>query len=177
MLRLNSQQYRAQIGCERPPNKARQTESVLLRMLAPRARASGERSIHRLLWPVFRPRDPAVQAVCQVVAVGEQGVLQIKAPTRLDDPVDGADTIISTCLALLKERQTTRDDYREMVQLTVVFGGEVDMNIRKPGAYHCARRTAKVIYTLKITLFRERFALNELKQRALIRFRTFIVTT
>ncbi|KAG0714162.1 hypothetical protein GWK47_001666 [Chionoecetes opilio] len=77
----------------------------------------------------------------------------------LDDPVDGADKIIATCHALLKEKQP-RDDYREMVQLTIiVLGGEVEANIRKPGAYHRARWMAKVIYTLKITLFREEFAL------------------
>ena len=52
----------------------------------------------------------------------------------LDDPVDGADKIIATCHALLKEKQP-RNDYREMVQLTIiVLGGEVEANIRKPGA-------------------------------------------
>ncbi|KAG0700640.1 hypothetical protein GWK47_025517 [Chionoecetes opilio] len=95
----------------------------------------------------------------------------------LDDPVDGADKIIATCHALLKEKQP-RDDYREMVQLTIiVLGGEVEANIRKPGAYHRARWMAKVIYTLKITLFREEFALTKHEKRELIRFTTFIVTT
>ncbi|KAG0710556.1 hypothetical protein GWK47_022574 [Chionoecetes opilio] len=92
----------------------------------------------------------------------------------LDDPVDGADKIIATCHALLKEKQP-RDDYREMVQLTIiVLGGEVEANIRKPGAYHRARWMAKVIYTLKITLFREEFALTKHEKRELIRFTTFI---
>lgn len=95
----------------------------------------------------------------------------------LDEPVDGADKIIATCHALLKEKQP-RDDYREMVQLTIiVLGGEVEANIRKPGAYHRARWMAKVIYTLKITLFREEFALTKHEKRQLIRFTTFIVTT
>ena len=99
------------------------------------------------------------------------------SPKPLDDPVDGADKIIATCHALLKKQQP-RDDYREMVQLTIlVLGGEVEANIRKPGAYHRARWMAKVIYTLKITLFREQFALTEREKRALIRFTTFIVTT
>ena len=95
----------------------------------------------------------------------------------LDDPVDGADKIIATCHALLKEKQP-RDDYREMVQLTIiVLGGEVEANIQKPGAYHRARWMAKVIYTVKITLFREEFALTKHEKRELIRFTTFIVTT
>ncbi|KAG0712242.1 hypothetical protein GWK47_018916 [Chionoecetes opilio] len=65
-----------------------------------------------------------------------------------------------------------------MVQLTIiVLGGEVEANIRKPGAYHRARWMAKVIYTLKITLFREEFALTKHEKRELIRFTTFIVTT
>ena len=99
------------------------------------------------------------------------------SPKPLDDPVDGANKIIATYHALLKKQQP-RDDYREMVQLTiVVLGGEVEANIRKPDAYHRARWMAKVIYTLKIILFREQFALIEREKRALIRFTTFIVTT
>ena len=99
------------------------------------------------------------------------------SPKPLDDPVDGADEIIATCHALLKKQQP-RDDYREMLQLTIiVLGGEVEASIRKPGAYHRARWMAKVIYALKITLFREQFALTKHEKRSLIRFTTFIVTT
>ena len=63
------------------------------------------------------------------------------------------------------------------MQLTIlVLGGELEANIRKPGAYHRARWMAKVMNILKITLFREQFALTEREKRALIRFTTFIVT-
>ena len=73
------------------------------------------------------------------------------------------------------ELDTSRDDYREMAQLTViVLGGEVEANIRKPGACHRVRWMA---YALKIILFREQLALAEHEKRALMRFTKFIVTT
>ncbi|KAG0714828.1 hypothetical protein GWK47_013355 [Chionoecetes opilio] len=81
-----------------------------------------------LLRPVFRPRDPAVQAVCEVVAAREPA-----SSKPLDDPVDGPDKIIATCHALLKEKQP-RDDYREMVQLTIMgLGGVLALTKHEKG--------------------------------------------
>ncbi|KAG0723483.1 hypothetical protein GWK47_005486 [Chionoecetes opilio] len=136
-------------------------KSAPLRLPAPRARASGGRSIHVCFGP-FLPA-PEIQLFKRFV---KWWPLANQASSKpLDDPVDGADKIIATCHALLKEKQP-RDDYREMVQLTIiVLGGEVEANIRKPGAYHRARWMAKVIYTLKITLFREEFCAHQARRR------------
>jgi len=50
-----------------------------------------------------------------------------------------------------------RDDYREQLQLSLVFLGSVSeahVHIRTPGAIHRARWMAKLIYSLKIPIFR-----------------------
>src|SRR6218665_3842655 len=53
-----------------------------------------------------------------------------------------------------------RDDYRELLQLSLVFLGavsEAHVNIRTPGAIHRARWMAKLIYSLKIFILRSQF--------------------
>jgi len=50
-----------------------------------------------------------------------------------------------------------REDYRELVELTIIFLGGVPprgISLRIPGAIHHARWMAKAIYCLKIFLFR-----------------------
>ncbi|KAG0716806.1 hypothetical protein GWK47_008772 [Chionoecetes opilio] len=76
---------------------------------------TGERTaIHRLLRPVFRP--PEIQLFKRFV---KWWPLANQASSK---PLDGADKIIATCHALLKEKQP-RDDYRERVQLTIIVLG------------------------------------------------------
>lgn len=51
-----------------------------------------------------------------------------------------------------------RDDYRELLELTLMFLGGVPprgVSFRKPGAIHRARFMARLIYALKIYLFRD----------------------
>lgn len=53
-----------------------------------------------------------------------------------------------------------RKDYRELLELTVIFLGGVPHRgifLRVPGAIHHARWMAKAIYCLKIFLFRSHF--------------------
>lgn len=61
----------------------------------------------------------------------------------------------------LKEQQS-RADYKEFVELCLLFLGAADetVELRKPGACHHARFMAKAIYSLKILLLRESFQLN-----------------
>jgi len=50
-----------------------------------------------------------------------------------------------------------RDDYKELLQLSLIFledGTVKDFKIRRPGTLHRARWMAKLIYSLKIFLFR-----------------------
>ena len=72
------------------------------------------------------------------------------------------DDIIAQCNTLL-EKQHPRDDYRELLELTVIVLGGVPkggIRFRRPGAFHRARWMAKLIYALKIFLFRCQFHLT-----------------
>jgi len=56
-----------------------------------------------------------------------------------------------------------RDDYREFLELSIIFLGEAPLtgvNFKAPGAIHHARWMAKVLYVLKIWLFRKQFTLT-----------------
>lgn len=69
---------------------------------------------------------------------------------------DIAAPMIEFCNGQLEERQP-RDDYKELLELIVVFlGGKPRRGIhfRAPGAMHQARWMAKAIYALKMWLFR-----------------------
>lgn len=71
-----------------------------------------------------------------------------------------------------------REDYREVIQLTIIFlGGKINENfkIRAPGAFHNARWMAKIIYSLKMFLYRYTFALPKATKDGLARFNVFIV--
>ena len=60
-------------------------------------------------------------------------------------------------MANLKNEQT-RDDYRELAELTIISLGRTHkraIHFMAPGAMHNARWMAKAIYSLKILLFRE----------------------
>lgn len=56
-----------------------------------------------------------------------------------------------------------RDDYRVYLELVVIFlGGKVPrFTFKQPGVFHHARWMSKVIYSLKIRLFREQLSLTK----------------
>ena len=57
----------------------------------------------------------------------------------------------------LENTKTSRDDYLEVVQLAYIFlrGTQLfDFSIRAPGAFHHARWMGRIIYCVKIALFR-----------------------
>ncbi|KYN06617.1 hypothetical protein ALC62_02431 [Cyphomyrmex costatus] len=71
-----------------------------------------------------------------------------------------------------------RDDYKELLQLALLFMGENSIkpvNIRAPGAVHRARWMAKTIYCLKIYLFRKQFPITKSELAALRQFNIFTV--
>ena len=64
--------------------------------------------------------------------------------------------VISFSISQLQQTQP-RDDYRELLELVILFLGGVPphgVHIIKPGALHRARLMAKLIYAYKIFLFR-----------------------
>ena len=71
-----------------------------------------------------------------------------------------------------------RDDYRELLELSLIFLGGIptkDVKFRKVGAIHHARFMAKAIYSLKIYMFREVFKLTNTEKKALFDLCLFIV--
>ena len=63
-----------------------------------------------------------------------------------------------------------RDDYRELMELTLLFLGRSPSRgtrFRVPGANHQARWMAKVIYTFKVWMFRNQFRLTSHEQKGL----------
>lgn len=69
------------------------------------------------------------------------------------------DLIIEFCNKELKERQC-REDYRELLELTVIFLGAIPsrgITFRYPGAFHHAWWMSKAIYSFKIFLFQNQF--------------------
>lgn len=77
----------------------------------------------------------------------------------------------------LKIRQP-RDDYKEFIQLCLIYLGRLPpekITFRVPGAIHHARWMAKAIYCLKIYLFRDQFSLTDLERKAIEDICLFII--
>lgn len=69
-----------------------------------------------------------------------------------------------------------KDDYMEILQLSKLFlGGDSITAIRAPGAVHKARWMAKILYCLKMYLFRDQLKLKKVLLGKLIRFNVFVV--
>jgi hypothetical protein len=70
-----------------------------------------------------------------------------------------------------------RDDYREYLELVVIFlGGTVPrFTFKQPGAFHHARWMSKVIYSLKIWLFRGQLSLTKRDLKCVREVSTFAV--
>lgn len=71
-----------------------------------------------------------------------------------------------------------RDDYKELLQLVLVFVGSLDGNVvgfRTPGAIHHARWMAKAIYCLKMFMFRRQFKMSNKEESSLRAISVFLV--
>lgn len=73
---------------------------------------------------------------------------------------------IKFCLEEL-DKSHFRDDYKELLQLTLLFLGEGRYNFFKPGATSHARWMSKAIYSFKIFLFRDQIDLDEVHLSAI----------
>lgn len=102
-----------------------------------------------------------------------------------------SDSRLGGCLASLKQETLVfcqdvltgkagtipREDYRELVELTLIFLGERPprgIHFRMPGAFHHARWMSKLLYVLKINLFRDQFQLTRQESKASLEFGLFI---
>src|SRR6218665_2970575 len=94
------------------------------------------------------------------------------------------DSIASALMPVIRfiQHQLTafhpRDDYRELLQLSLLFFGAEpngDVHIQAPGACQRARWMAKLIYSLKIYLFRSQFRLTKHGLSSLGHFTTSVL--
>ena len=82
------------------------------------------------------------------------------------------------------EKAQTRDDYHQLLNLTMVYLGKKPpkMTFRRPGAYHRANWMAKGLYCLQIYLFRRQlkeasnFAFTRHQEEAIKRVCVFLVS-
>lgn len=84
--------------------------------------------------------------------------------------------IISFCEQKLEEK-VVRDDYKEFLELTLIFLGHNADNIkfRLPGPMHHARWISKALYALKIFMFLSEFEVTKEEKRSLRDFCIFVV--
>ena len=90
---------------------------------------------------------------------------------------EGKDILIAFTLDQLLVNQP-RDDYRELLELALIFIGEVPprgVRFIAPGAIHHARWMAKALYSLKIWLFRGQFHLTDREDKGLRDICIFVV--
>ncbi|KAJ8404560.1 hypothetical protein AAFF_G00338270 [Aldrovandia affinis] len=88
------------------------------------------------------------------------------------DPVD-KDWFQSTLI----NHKGLRDDYRELLELTVIFLGQVPprgVRFLAPGPMHHARWMSKAIYALKVWMFRSQFKLTAREEKGLQQIAVFV---
>lgn len=92
------------------------------------------------------------------------------------------DEVRSTVLEFLEYNLSThkqqRDDYRELLELTIIFLGGIPKNgisFRIPEPISHARWMAKAIYAFKIYLFQDQFQLSHKERNSLRRICIFLL--
>lgn len=107
---------------------------------------------------------------------------QTKFKPGIDDVIikDRLDVAKSDIVTFCKEelkRGCARDDYKELLELTLIFLGEynVEVRFRLPGSISHARWMAKAIYSLKIFMFASEFQLTKKEKDSLRDICSFIV--
>ena len=88
-----------------------------------------------------------------------------------------ANEIIDFCKAQLASGKFARGDYKESLELVLVCLGcsiPTTFTFKKPGALHKARWMAKILYGLKIFLFRFELNRSEGEKQKLQRFAIFV---
>lgn len=106
----------------------------------------------------------------------QTGMSDAKVKIVLNDEIRAE--IIGFCKHELKDKKIARDDYRELLQLTLIFVGGEDpekIRFRAPGADSHARWMSKAIYSLKIFLFASQVHMNPNLKNRLRDFCLFVV--
>lgn len=91
----------------------------------------------------FKNQWENIDPLCYQTALTDQNVLSLIS-------LDKRQEVISFCNHILTQQQP-RDDYREFLELVLIFLGDIkNPTFKKPGATHHARWMSKCIYSLKI---------------------------
>lgn len=94
------------------------------------------------------------------------GIMNDFVKTILNDVCDNVISFANNYL-LLKQ---PREDYREFLELIVIFLGGVPLrgiSFRTPGVIHHTRWMAKALYCLKIYIFRDQFSLTQREEMSI----------
>jgi len=86
------------------------------------------------------------------------------------------EAVIFATKCLQTSGKQPRDDYKEFLELTLLFLGEIPPRGKRfntPGAFHHARWLSKVIYSIKIYMFRKQFKVMPKEEKALLSFNLF----
>jgi hypothetical protein len=97
---------------------------------------------------------------------------------KVREMVDDVRGVMLEFLTKKLEEEHARDDYRELLELSVIFLGNVPphgVKFRFPGPISHARWMAKAIYVLKIFLFKQQFKLNKNEEKLVQNMSVFII--
>lgn len=98
---------------------------------------------------------------------------------RLNDTLkELKENAVSFMLTVLNQapEKLPRDDYRELLELALIFLGETPprgVKFRAPGAFHHARWMSKLLYVFKIYVFRQQFELTISENSSCLEFGLF----
>src|SRR6218665_3623795 len=101
----------------------------------------------------FKEYWPPIDQTAYCTALEDQSLAAVIAPWK--------DSVIAFAVCQLEE-YLSRDDYRELLKLTIIFLGGIPprgIHFQYPGAVHRARWMAKAIYSIKMVLFRSQYTI------------------
>ena len=118
-----------------------------------------------LLFKRFQQNWSKIDQKVFETALGDQICLQV-----LQANFDLKKQAVEFATHSLSTTNQPRDDYRELLEIVLVFLGETPprgIRFMAPGAFHRARWMAKVLYSIKIWLFRGQFHLTQREEKGL----------
>ncbi|CAH0560567.1 unnamed protein product [Brassicogethes aeneus] len=103
----------------------------------------------------------------------KNGLIDPKVSEKIGDSCE----IINTFALKMLSVNQPRDDYKELLELILIFTGYIkEPSFKIPGSMHHARWMAKAIYALKIFLFRNEFPLTKLETKSAQRLCVFVAS-
>jgi hypothetical protein len=103
----------------------------------------------------FKDYWPSINQAAFSTAMDDERTAALVTPWK--------DIVINVAMDQLSQTQP-RDDYRELLELTIIFLGAIPprgVSFQYPGAVHRARWMARAIYSIKMWLFRTQFPLHQ----------------